>query len=122
MQRRIALWGSGGRAAEVLTQCRPWQEAHYLLICDIPDVLGANEVPASMAALKQSLVRSPGLHSVHIGRTEQSDSKFRYSLSINFVSHAALLAYRKQSDHTRLFNNTVLSHAKDYVALDVIEC
>lgn len=122
VQRCIALWGSGGRAAEVLTQCRPWQEAHYLLICDIPDVLGANEVPASMVALKQSLVRSPGVHSVHIGRTEQADSKFRYSLSINFVSHAALLAYRKQSDHTRLFNNTVLSHAKDYVALDVIEC
>ena len=121
-QRCMDLWGSGGRAAEVLTQCRPWQEAQYLLICDIPDVLAGNEVPARMAELKKTLAKSPGVHSVHIGRTEQANSKYRYSLSINFVSHAALLAYRKQPDYARLLNNTVLSHAKDYVTLDLIEC
>lgn len=121
-QRCMDLWGSGGRAAEVLTQCRPWQEAHYLLICDIPDVLAGNEVPARMTELKKTLAKSPGVHSVHIGRTEQAHSKYRYSLSINFVSHAALLTYRKQPDYARLLNNTVLSHAKDYVTLDLIEC
>lgn len=122
VQRCMGLWGSGGRAAEVLTQCRPWQEAQYLLICDIPDVLVGNEIPSSLHELKEALAKSPGVRSVHIGRTEQADSKYRYSLSINFISHAALLSYRKQSDHTRLFNSSLLSLAKDYVALDVIEC
>lgn len=122
VQRCIGLWGSGGRAAEVLTQCRPWQEAHYLLICDIPDTLASQELDARMAELKLSLIESPGVHSVHIGRAEQTDIKFRYSISINFVSYAALLAFRKQSELSRLFNNTVLSYAKEYAALDVIEC
>jgi len=122
VQRCMGLWGSSGRAAEVSTQCRPWQEAHYLLICDIPDALEGNEVPSSMTEFKKALTKSPGVRSVDIGRTEQTDSKYRYSLSINFVSHAALLSYRKQFDYQRLFKNTVLSHVKDYVALDVIEC
>lgn len=117
----MGLWGSGGRAAEVLAQCRPWQEAQYLVICDIPETLAGNEAPASMSELKRMLAKSPGVRSVHVGRTEQPDSKYRYSLSINFISHAALLAHRNQSDYSRLFSHMLL-HAKDYVALDMIEC
>lgn len=122
VQRCMGLWGSGGRAAEVLTQCRPWQEAQYLVICDSADALPGNEVPASMNEWRKMLAKSPGVRSVQISRTEQADRKCRYSLSINFISHAALLAYRKQYDYSRQLNNTVLSHDKDYVALDLIEC
>lgn len=121
VQRCMGLWGSGGRAAEVLAQCRPWQEAQYLLVCDISDVLFDSEILASMEALKKVLEKSPGVRTVHIGRNEQADSKYRYSMSINFNSHAALVACRKQPDFSRLINNSVLAHAKDYVALDVIE-
>lgn len=122
VQRCMGLWGSGGRAAEVLAQCRPWRDAQYLVIYDIPVSLLGGEVAAHMLELKKGLESSPGVRSVYIGRTEQPDAKYRFSLTINFVSHAALLAYRKQPDYGRLFNNTVLSHAKDFVALDMIEC
>jgi fructose-bisphosphate aldolase class II len=121
VQRCIGLWGSGGRAAEVLAQCRPWQEAQYLLIYDMPYAGTEGDLASKVRALKSDLERSPGVRSVHVGRTEQADSKYRYSLTINFISHTALLAYRKQPDYMRLFNHT-LSQANDYVALDVIEC
>lgn len=120
VQRCMGLWGSSGRAAEVLAQCRPWQEAQYLLIYDMPHALAEADSASKARALKHELAKSPGVRSVHLGRTEQADSKYRYSLTINFVSHAALLAYRKQPDYMRLFSHT-LSHANDYVALDVIE-
>ena len=122
VRRCMGLWGSGGRAAEVLAQCRPWQEAQYLLICDIPAALAVGEVSTHLRELQKGLERSPGVRSVHIGRTEQPDAKYRYSFTINFISHAALLAYRKQPEYGRLFNHSVLSHAKDFLALDVVEC
>jgi fructose-bisphosphate aldolase class II len=120
--RCMGLWGSGGRAAEVLAQCNPWQEAQYMLVCDSYDSVAKNGMPANLNGLKKALEKSPGVRSVLIGRCEQPDGKLRYSLSVHFASYAALRFHRQQSESARLLNNTVMSYAKDCIALDIIEC
>ena len=117
----LRIWGCGGRAAEVLAQCRPWQEAQHLVLYNVQSALSESEAAAIMREAKISLEATPGVRNIHTGQTIQADGKYRFSLLVNFVSQSALLAYHNQSAQLGFPNKAFWSLVDEHVTLDIRE-
>lgn len=90
VQRCLRLWGSAGRAAEVLEQCGRWQPVDDLWLFE-----GETLSPRQMDLLLQEgcdlLATMPGISDCSIGGQPQSSSsqQYRFSWRIRFVSEQA---------------------------------
>lgn len=117
----IRLWGSGGRAAEVLAQCRPWQEVEHVVFYNVPAELSENEVAAIMREGKESLKTIPGVRAIRTGRAIQPDGKYRYCWLIGLSSLSAVDVYRNHPAHQRFANKVFRPVAADRITLDFEE-
>ncbi|MFH2140687.1 MAG: class II fructose-bisphosphate aldolase [Pseudomonadota bacterium] len=120
-ERCLRLWGCGGRAAEVLAQCRPWQEVQHLVIYNISENLSESEIELTMSEGMESLKSIPGVRSIHASRPIQPDGKYQYCLQINLSSEKALEAYRNHSGYLMFSNKAFYQVVDDHVVLDLKE-
>jgi fructose-bisphosphate aldolase class II len=120
-ERCIRLWGSGGRAAEVLEQCRPWQEVEHVVFYNVPADLSEGEVASIMRQGKESLQAIPGVRNIRAGRALQPDGKYRYCWLIGLSGQPAVEAYRKHPAHLRFANRVFRPVAADRITLDFEE-
>ncbi len=82
----MRLWGSGGRAAEVLQQCRPWQPVTSVLWYDFPELKSASEINALLERARAALQDTPGIRACHWGSTQQANGKTRIFVPIHCAS------------------------------------
>jgi len=121
VERCLHLWGSGGRAAEVLAQCRPWQEVEHVVLYNVPDEVSPSEVATIMRDGKESLKAIPGVRNIRCGRAIQPDGKYRYCWLIKLSSQAAVDVYRNHPDLLHFSSKVFWPLATDRIELDMAE-
>jgi len=100
VERCMRLWGAAGRAAEVLTRCRPWTTVEHLLVCNVEGDQLAVEV--MMSEGNRLLATIPGVREVFMGQAIQSDAQYQYTCLLrlchpnvveNYQQHPAYKAF-----------------------------
>lgn len=119
VERCMRLWGSGGRAAEVLTQCRPWHEVEHIVFYNIPSSLSDSEVNATLREAKNPMKMIPGVRSVQISRAMHPDGKYRHCLQVSLASPAALNFYQNHPAYLSFTNKVFWPLVTDHITLDI---
>jgi len=117
VERCMRLWGSAGRAAEVLAQCQPWQPVEHVIVYNI-DKLGAVDVDAMMAEGRRVLSAIPGVRSVFTGEAVQTDAAYRYTWLVRFCHPAVIDSYREHPAHVAFADNLFRPVAGKRISID----
>ena len=119
--RCMRLWGSGGRAAEVLAQCRRWQPVNHVVLYNVTEGLSEDKLSSIIREGKTSLQCIPGVLDIRTSKIIQSDDKYSYCLQTDLVSEESLAAYRKHPAYLHFFSKGFWSIAADHTTLDIRE-
>ncbi|MDO9012325.1 MAG: class II fructose-bisphosphate aldolase [Gallionella sp.] len=120
-ERCLGLWGCGGRAAEVLAQCRPWQEVEQITLYNVPSTLSEIELAAIMREGRQLIAAIPGVRSIRTSQTIQPDGKYHHGLSVTLASQSALASYRNHPAQLRFSHKVLRPVLTDPITLDMEE-
>ena len=118
VERCLRLWGTAGRAAEVLAQCRPWAPVEHLIIYNVSEHLSDQQVQGIMARGRQVLGQIPGVREVFTGEAVQEGAKYRFCWLIRFVHPAVIESYRHHPDHVRFADTLFRPYAEDRISID----
>ncbi len=121
-ERCMRLWGCGGRAAEVLTQCRPWQEVEHVGLFYAADgPVPGSDASRIMHEARETMKAIPGVRNIRIGRALQPDGKYHYCWLLTLTSQSAIEVLRGHQVLQNLTDKASLSLDIDMVALDFVE-
>jgi len=101
---RMRLWGSAGRAAEVLSRCRSWLPVEHLIIYNVEGIADETRVEMMMAEGRRVLGAIPGVREVVTGKAMQAQAKYRYTWLVRFCHPAVIDSYREHPDHIAFAN------------------
>ncbi len=118
VERCLRLWGTAGRAAEVMAQCRPWAPVEHLIIYNVNEHLSDQQVQSIMARGRQVLGQIPGVREVFTGEAVQEGAKYRFCWLIRFVHPAVIESYRHHPDHVRFADTLFRPYAEDRISID----
>ncbi len=106
VQRCLRLWGSAGRAAEILAQCRPWAQLDHVVVRTARQ--GERGAMQWMVAESRARLETiPGVREVAIGRSIDGDGQLRFFWRIRMaqpdcldrlVQHSAYREFLKRLD------------------------
>lgn len=121
-ERCLRTWGSGGRAAEVLAQCRSWQEIEQVGLFYTPGTLpGEAEIVPALHAAKTAIQTIPGVRAVRVGRALQHGGRTHYGWLVTLASKEAAESFRAHPAVQSLANRAALSFGADWVTADFTE-
>lgn len=117
LQECFKVWGSAGRAAEVLTHCRPWQTAEHVVEFNIrPDA--HSDIDNVLAAGREQLARIPGVRRVATGRAIAADARYQYCWIVTFASEKVVEFYRNHPIHVEFADHRFRPIADDRSTID----
>lgn len=119
--RCIRIWGSGGRAAEVLAQCRPWQEVEHVVLYKAGNELTDSDVASIMREGKESMRAIPCVRNIRIGRALQQDGKYQYCWLVTLVNESAIEFFQNHQAQQSFCHKLFLSVATDWISQDFSE-
>jgi fructose-bisphosphate aldolase class II len=117
VERCIRLWGSAGRAAEVLAQCTPWLPVEHLIIYNVEGLDEAG-VKSMMAQGRQVLAKIPGVREVVTGQAIKQDAAYLYTWLVQFCHPAVIDSYRDHPDHVTFANQLFRPVAGGRISID----
>ncbi len=117
VESRMRLWGSAGRAAEVLTRCRSWMPVEHLIIYNVEDA-DETRVEIMMAEGRRVLGGIPGVREVVTGKAVQQDAKYRYTWLVRFCHPAVIDNYRRHPDHVAFADRMFRPLAGERISID----
>ena len=118
VERCLCLWGCGGRAAEVLTQCRPWQEVEHIMLYKVSAALSENEVTSILREANKLVEVIPGVMNIQNSQSLEVDGKFRFFIRVRLANESALDLFKKHPAHTRFTNKILLPIAIEHATLE----
>lgn len=119
VERCMRVWGSAGRAAEVLAQCRPVEPVEHVVLYNA-ELVGDGEVEALMARGREVLAQIPGVRRVVTGWAEAAQPRYRFSWLIEFASRAVIESYRDHPLHVEFADRLFRPVAGDRVTVDYV--
>jgi len=120
VERCMHMWGSAGRAAEVLMQCRAWQPVQHVIIYNVES--GAEpRVDAMMARGAETLAAIPGVRRVVTGWAVSEQPRFRYCWIVEFAHKDVIASYREHPEHLAFANRLFRPIAGDRISIDFAE-
>jgi fructose-bisphosphate aldolase class II len=120
VERCMRLWGSAGRAAEVLRQCRVWRSVKHLILYNVAG-MGETEVEDMMAAGRRTLGAIPGVREVFTGRSVQDRAAYRYCWLVRFCHPDVIDGYRDHPAHVAFANELFRPLARERISIDYEE-
>ena len=120
MERCIRLWGSAGRAGELLRTCAPWTVVDHTIFYNVAPDRGV-DVEAMIAEGRQVLSAIPGVRHVFTGAAAAADARFRYCWNVRFCHPAVIDSYRLHADHIQFADRLFRPAAADRISIDFIE-
>lgn len=94
VERCMRVWGSAGRAAEVLTQCRHWLNVEHVVVYNAPG-LNEERLRAVMAEGQHQLSSIPGVREVQVGSVAGKSTRYRHCWLIRLASTAVIDSYNQ---------------------------
>jgi len=117
VERCLWLWGSAGRAAEVLAQCEPWASVEHLIIYNV-ERMSDQQAHVMMAEGRRVLSRIPGVREVFTGEAVKADAKYRFCWLVRFTHRAVIDSYRDHPDHIAFADNLFRPFAGERISID----
>jgi fructose-bisphosphate aldolase, class II len=117
VERCIRLWGGAERAADVLEQCRPWNEVEHLIIYNTEGRSEA-EVAQMMAQGREDLGAIPGVRRVSSARAVRPDAQYRYAWLIRFAGQPVIESYREHPTHVAFADGLFRPAASGRISID----
>lgn len=116
-ERCMRLWGSAGRASEVLSRCPAWEPVEHVITYNVEgDAQG--EVEAMMAEGRRVLSAIPGVRAVETGEAVQANARFRYVWLVRFAHPAVIDSYRDHPLHVAYADRHFRPNAPDRLSSD----
>jgi fructose-bisphosphate aldolase class II len=117
VDRCMRLWGSAGRATEVLEQCSAWMPVEHLIIYNV-EGLDDEGVKNIMAKGRQVLGEIPGVREVVTGQAVKTDAAYRYAWLVQFCHPAVIDSYRDHPDHVAFADQIFRPVAGGRISID----
>ncbi len=117
VERCLRLWGSAGRAAEVVAQCEPWTPIEHLIIYNV-ERTSDQQAYAMMDEGRKILSTIPGVRDVFTGEAVKEGSKFRFCWLVRFCHKAVIDTYREHPAHVAFANNLFRPVSGDRISID----
>jgi fructose-bisphosphate aldolase class II len=117
VQRCMQIWGSAGRAAEVLIQCSVWRNVEHIIVYN-PSTDDAEKISEMLMKGKQDLSKIPGVLEVQIGRSVNPQGKFQYCWLIRFAHEKVVDSYKNHPTHVAYADNQFRALAADRITND----
>src|SRR3569623_898287 len=117
LAERLKLWGCAGRAAEVLTQCRPLEPVAHVVEFNVP----ADALPKLKDILltgRLRLATIPGVRRVATGEAVAADARYRYCWIVTFANEQVMRYYRDHPLHVEYADNHFRPIAEDRLTID----
>lgn len=97
-QRMMRLWGSAGRAKEVLAHAKAWTPVEHLIIYNVE---GLDEAGVENLMVEGTRILSaiPGVRAIFTGEAVQEDAAYRYTWLVRFCHKAVIESYKHHPDH-----------------------
>ncbi|MEJ2435769.1 MAG: class II fructose-bisphosphate aldolase, partial [Pseudolabrys sp.] len=115
--RCIRLWGSAGRADDVLRQCRPWRSVEHLIVYNVEGLDEAG-VERMMAEGRRVLSAIPGVRRVFTGEAVREGAEYRYSWLVRFASREVIDSYREHPAHKAFADEQFRPYAAGRISID----
>jgi len=122
VKRCLRLWGSAGRAAEVLAQCEPWAPVEHLIIYNVFDYMSDEDAQMMMSKGRKVLSNIPGVREVFTGEAVKEGVKFRFCWLVRFAHKAVIDSYREHPDHVDFADTLFRPNASDRISIDYQDC
>jgi len=120
VERCMHLWGSAGRAAEVLIQCQAWLPVQHVIIYNVEHG-SESQVDTMMTRGTEILAAIPGVRRVISGWAVSENAKFRFSWIVEFAHKKVIESYREHPNHVSFANSLFRPIAGDRVSIDFSE-
>jgi len=117
VESRMRLWGSAGRAAEVLSRCKLWTPVEHLIIYNVEGV-DEGRVEMMMAEGRRVLGAIPGVREVVTGKAVQENARYRYTWLVRFCHPAVIDSYREHPDHIAFADKLFRPVAGERISID----
>ena len=115
VERCCKLWGSAGRAAEVLAQCRAWnsveEQIHFNLIS-----ISSEEIARMLSSARSLLSQIPGVRDLFVGQSSSSKENYAYCWTIRFSGVEALQGSREHANFLSFRKKFLYSQACESVS------
>ncbi len=119
-ERCLRLWGSAGRAAEVLAQCKPWESVEHMIIYNV-ERMTDEQALAMMAEGRRVLSEIPGVREVFTGQAVREESKYKFCWLVRFTNKAVIDSYRDHPGHIDFAEKLFRPYAGERLCIDFQE-
>lgn len=106
VERCLRMWGSAGRAAEVIAQCEPWMPVEQLISFNA-ELASEQQIHAMMDEGCRVLKNIPGVREVFCGEAVKEGATSQFCLRLRFCSKAVISSCREHPDYVAFFNNVL---------------
>ena len=117
VERCLRLWGSAGRAAEVLTQCEPWTPIEQITLFNVEQITD-QQIHSLMDEGHRVLSSIPGVREVFTGEAVKEGEKFHFCWRVRFCHKSVLDSYREHPDFIAFTNKLFSPVASGQVSID----
>ena len=117
VERCLRLWGSAGRAAEVLTQCELWTSVEQITIYNVEQI-SAQEIHAVMDEGRRVLSNIPGVREVFTGKAVKEGEKFVFCWRVRLCHKSVIDTYREHPDYISFTNKFFNPVAVSQISID----
>lgn len=117
VERCIRLWGSAGRADELLALCTPWIPVEHVIIYNV-DGITDHQATAMMRKGQEILGSIPGVREVMTGKAITSDAKYCYTWLIRFCHSDVIDSYRNHPKHVDFADTLFRPVAGERISID----
>jgi len=113
--RLMRVWGSAGRAAEVLEQCRPWKLVDHIIKFNLPNS-DASDAALIVSRGRNILAEIPGVREVITTETLDDPGEHRYRWILRVTSPLVVEQLRHHSAFNIFMNRYMHNQATDLVS------
>jgi fructose-bisphosphate aldolase class II len=119
VERCMVVWGSAGRAAEVIARCQLWVPVEHLIIYNVEGA-DDSQIESMMARGRDLLSQIPGVRRVSTGSAVRNQSKYRFSWMVQFTHPKVIDSYREHPNHAAFTNEVFSPIAGDRISIDFL--
>ncbi|MDH3326355.1 MAG: class II fructose-bisphosphate aldolase [Gammaproteobacteria bacterium] len=117
VERCLKVWGSAGRAAEVLAQCEPWTPIEHLITYNV-EQLDEWDANIMMNEGRRILSEIPGVREVFAGEAIKEGAKYRFCWMVRFTHKSAVESYHAHPNHAIFSDKLLRPYARDKLSID----
>lgn len=116
-ERCMRVFGSAGRAAEVLACCRPWLNVEHVVVYNAP-WLDEAQLRHVMVEGQLKLSTIPGVREVVVGSTANPNARYHHCWLIRFSAPEVAESYKRHPAHKEFADRLFRPAASDRLTTD----